>query len=372
MQKTDLFRLAAENATRQDVPAFDAREEFVDFVLHLVDFPLEARELAAENAAKSKEELTQIDIAMHGIDLRLFCSKTGQPLGNLDAFPVQLLIATKGIAVAKETIEAEKAKTVAKGWLWTGPEQLELLSQLDPLGYFVYSASAAWPYMVDKVRVYANLRAMSMQLHDSEVIVYNDILRRFLSIVPSQCERFPFEAKFSHPSLEAATASKADLEKFCEDLRQNILSYVTKAVRRGVIKGKVTYADVVTLKDVRRPQTAFRMQAKPRNETEAEFVARTMQEFLPQENLAVLTGGGPSTAELKAIKRRLRERNQILVLDPNQGVNLKVSTAVAEAESFFNAAVSGESLSLVAPASKTEAPKTSTLLGALLLKNLKR
>jgi len=214
---------------------------------------------------KQRQLTTLVDMVTDGIDLTIYCTKTGQPVSTIPVSQYQMFREIHGKDKAKTIVESSKIQTVAKHWLFTDDKALEQLCRHDPYGYFVYAASRIlipmqdsivrsmnlpWQYRKDIQTVWNEEKTKCwkhIQHETLETIIHaNELMRKYLAcfatakvyhILPFKCSEIP-------PSHLGKEKSVSD---WIEELIASFEAIVKHEIKKSRIKRKLTYSDIVDL-----------------------------------------------------------------------------------------------------------------------------
>jgi hypothetical protein len=177
-------------------------------------------QIASQTEAKQYRELllNQVNFLAltenaRPVDLqKIYCSRTGKPLGALDDVVYKRYIQMQGLAAAEKNLSylQNAVCTMADPcWLHTDGEGLKFLAQNDPFGYFVYAAAKALAYhklgynkeknvwsdmtlqnkfMIEKIHLWEDLQSVPI----ADIIQANTAWQQFHSVLHTKFAKFDY------------------------------------------------------------------------------------------------------------------------------------------------------------------------------------
>ncbi len=239
--------------------------------------------------------------ALNGIDFNIYCNKTGKQLSQFNFEELKLIHLTNGIDKTIELIRIKQREQVSLHWIYTDPKSLDQLSEIDPLGYFVYAANFVLPIynistgygdnifakaIEDRFYAQVELHKALTNIDLTLIIETNELMRRYLSIIKTRkaitvikkyCER----TGFLEFTINTIAKSDYHIKLFQKSIRTILRAVITEQYRRNRIKTDLTYGDVINLKLTYEGYSQFRGQHRLKSMTETEQILMELEDFIP-------------------------------------------------------------------------------------------
>lgn len=242
------------------------------------------------------------------ISLTKYCSKTGQKVGHYSIEEFELMKRINSDEKITYYINSKAISYVASHWIFTDGEALRLLSENDPYGYFVYALGSMFTHyqrflkkqnptddihwvgkkkwLDHKIEAYKNV---SENVSVDTIFEANELMRRYLTLI--QTAKASHLVSWKNTDIREISKSEFTIRNFLKEIRKNIENVIKEEFRRKRIKQHLSYADIISVKDIYDGHSNFRLQRKPKELTEVEMIMIELQEFMPEENkMAVLVG----------------------------------------------------------------------------------
>ncbi len=275
------------------------------------------------------------------INPEVYCKKTGQVVKTWSDQEISYLVQTIGKVRAKEIIKIKSRNQVALHWIFTDDNALENLSNNDPIGYFIYAASALVmpfsPFMqligteqeqhahdmttALKARAFNQLSNMPMV----DIIRVNELMRRFLSITQSVTAHKHWA--IAEIELNTITSSIARLEEFEQGLQETLGNLIRAEVKRGKLKSNMSYQEVMDLQLHYHGHSNFRNQKRLKSMTETEHVAFLLKDFMPDLTPVQVQIKAGNEPEPSGVKLETHKGEMNLQIQPPKEMPLKLSFA---------------------------------------------
>lgn len=241
------------------------------------------------------------------ISLVKYCSKTGQPIGEYSVKEFEMMQRVLPNDKIKFYMERKSIEHVASYWIFTDGDSLKKLCEIDPYGYFVYAVCSIFGtyqrflkkqkstddihwygkrrWLDKKIEVYSNIKTERIDL----IVECNELMRRYLTLV--QSSRALHLLKWSYTDIVEVTSHTARIQNLISDIRKNIGRVVKHEYREKRIKQHLTYADVVSVKDIYQGHSNFRLQRKPKEMSDVEMIMHELEAFMPDtKRMPILVG----------------------------------------------------------------------------------
>lgn len=261
--------------------------------------------------------LTAAEIEAQGIELVIYCSKTGQPIDEISHYRFGRLFKMYGKEKTIDIIKRLQLGKTAEHWLYTDGESLAKLSEIDPRGYFVYAVSALFRPLQGYCGVKLNdwneeftarhqwtmakhLLWKNTQECDVKIIIEaNEMLRRFLGLFHM--------AKLLRRNLSWHEVQLPNVSPhlLINDLKKNISAILAYEAKKGRIKKNPSLAEINELKVIYQGHSNFRQQRRLKNMSELERIMIDLAEFMPDDSDSVLKRENEITIRRGKIERML-------------------------------------------------------------------
>ncbi len=270
--------------------------EIISLVVNVEDKAVEDKLLQFEDTEQLIKLLENEEV-FEEIDKDIYCLKTGQLVKTWDIEEVSNLVQSIGKVRAKQVIKIKSKNLVSPRWIFTDDKALEQLSDTDPMGYFVFAASAiVLPFSAaaqyfgtdlenqvieDLTEVKSNGYFQASKLPLVDIIRLNELMRRFLSITQSQTayKHWPKQPE----QIGVITYSLKNLIAFEQSIKETLTNLIRAEVKRGRLKSNMSYQEVMDLKLHYHGYSNFRNQNKLKSMTETEQVAFLLKDFMPDD-----------------------------------------------------------------------------------------
>jgi len=230
-------------------------------------------------------------------DFNIYCDKTGNKINDISSDAIIQMLSTHSDTRVNELITNAKRNCVDPNWLFTDSKSLESLSETDPIGYFVFAASAVlrcyqpyWqgkettdPVANDKWR--EDKASLNNALHyldiypSSDIVEINELMRRYLTI--TQTLSAINRVKFTLTSLPTL---HSHLAQFKQELIASIEAIIEYEYREAKIKTHLSYADIVSLNLRYKGYANFRGQKSLKGMSEMDQILAVIEQHTPQMN----------------------------------------------------------------------------------------
>ncbi len=248
-------------------------------------------------------EIVETSTLMETFDIQFTCDKTGKPVGTWSLDQLRRLQLTIGNDRAKELIRKKQREQITPEWIFTDPQALEKLIEVDPVGFFVYATNFIIPVNInfkdmlpDEKQLITDQRhcekaVLWQQLQDipiNELAESNEIMRRYLSLIKTRrAMKIIIKAQTSNiPDFFTFTMitianSVERIKLFRQGLKNILREMIVEEYRRNRIKTHISYADVVNLKLRYEGYTQFQSMRRFKLMTPVEHVLMELEEFIP-------------------------------------------------------------------------------------------
>ena len=276
--------------------------EILDLITTVEDVNLQ------EQLERIKHTQTLLDIVetstlMETFDIEFTCDKTGKPVGSWSLDQLRRLQLSVGDDRAKELIKKKQREQITPEWVFTDPQALEKLIEIDPVGFYVYATNFIIPIDINFKNLlpdekqsitdkrHSEKAILWQQLQDisvSEIAESNEIMRRYLSLIKTRrAMKIIIKAQKSNiPDFFTFTvttvANSIERIRFFRQGLKNILrEMIIEEYRRNRIKTNISYADVINLKLRYEGYTQFTSMRRFKLMTPTEHVLMELEEFIP-------------------------------------------------------------------------------------------